>query len=223
MKLPFKRDTAAALEKAKAALAAAEAKAAELERRRQAAVIEADGYEPIAALDRELAAVNAELRFLRERVSALEAVQLEEQRQARQRDRAAAIGRVEAALPARLKAMERLEKAVKDVAVAVEALVEIQGTTLRGWPSNLEPPWSIYVGLDHAERAIFDSFSSWAPEMKRWGLSIQERAQRFRTGIPGLAAGESERHAELLEHLRAQPAPEPPAPEPDDALSEIAA
>jgi len=82
MKLPFKRDTAAALEKAKAALAAAEAKAAELERRRQAAVIEADGYEPIAALDRELAAVNAELRFLRERVSALEAVQLEEQRQA---------------------------------------------------------------------------------------------------------------------------------------------
>lgn len=216
MKLPFKRDTATAIAKAREALTAAEGKAASLTAEREALLLAEDGFDRLWSVDKQIAEAAAQAQTRRDQIAALEAVQVEEARQARQRDRAAAIGRVEAALPARLKAMERLEKAVKDVAVAVEALVEIQGTMLRGWPSNLEPPWSIYVGLDHAERAVLESFSSWAPEMRRWGLSIQERAQRIRTGISGLAAGEGERHTELLEHLRAQPAPEPVMPEPDD-------
>jgi len=218
MKLPFKRDTSTALQRARDQLAARERAAAELEQRRQNAVLEADGYEPIAALDRELAAVNAELRFLRERVSGLEAVQLEEQRQVRQRKYEAAVDRVAAMLPRRAKAAADLEAAAKAVGDALQKLHTTEQTILREWPANLPRPWLSSMDFGRAERVLANGFGVFAAVNRRWGWSFSEKVQRLGAELAGFAAGEAQHHDELIADLRAQPAPEP-----DDALSEIAA
>jgi hypothetical protein len=113
MKIPFKRDTASAIAKAREALAAAENKAVSLTAEREALLLAEDGFDRLWSVDKQIAEARAQAQTRRDQIAALEAVQVEEQRQALQKDYEAAVDHVAAMLPRRAKAAADLEAAAK--------------------------------------------------------------------------------------------------------------
>jgi len=222
VKLPFAKNTAAALEKAKAALTAAEGKAAALTAEREALLLAEDGFDRLWSVDKQIAEAAAQAQTRRDQIAALEAAQVEEQRQIRQKDYEAAVDRVAAMLPRRAKAAADFEAAAKAVGDALQKLHATEQAILRDWPANLPRPWLSSMDVGRAERVLANGFGVFAGVNRRWGWSFSEKVQRLGAEIAGFAAGEARHHDELIADLRAQPAPEPPAPESDEA-EEIAA
>ena len=222
MKLPFKRDTATALQRARDQLAAAETKAAALTAERETLVLSEVGYEEIRRVDVAIAEQHAAVRAYGDRITALEAAQLEEQRAVRQKDYEAAVDRVAAVLPRRAKAAADFEAAAKAVGDALQKLHATEQAILREWPANLPRPWLSSMDVGRAERVLANGFGVFAAVNRRWGWSFSEKVQRLGAAIAGFAADEARRADEFIADLRSQPAPEPAAPEPDE-VEEIAA
>ena len=92
MKIAFKRDVAAALAKARAGLAAAEAKIAELERARPAALVASDDdVDGVRAIERSMAEQRGTAAVYRDRIAVLEIEARQQDRQQREKDKAAEI------------------------------------------------------------------------------------------------------------------------------------
>jgi len=218
----FKQNPAAALEKAKVALATAEAKATALTAERETLVLSEVGYEEIRRVDVAIAEQHAAVRAYGDRIAALEAVLVEDARQVRQKDYEAAVDRVAAMLPRRAKAAADLEAAAKAVGDALQKLHATEQAILRDWPANLPRPWLSSMDLGRAERVLANGFGVFAAVNRRWGWSFSEKVQRLGAEIAGFADGEARHHDELIADLRAQPAPEP-EPEPEIEPEEAAA
>jgi hypothetical protein len=140
MKNPFKRDTAASLQRVIAERGAAEARIADLQSKRAAALLESDDLEQVQILDAQIATSRQTLAILADKIVALEAQLRREEIEAIAKQRAAAIEVLERKFADRLKLAEAVEVAVKTLGDAWEALLNSRSDIVEGWPADFERP-----------------------------------------------------------------------------------
>jgi hypothetical protein len=137
-----KRDVTASLEKARAQLAASEAKIAELEKARAALLLDGD-LAAITAADRALSDERALATAIRAKIGALKVEQQGERDAALLVERDAFIDTIEKKLAARRKrladAIDMIEKGAVTYAQAKD-----RRPIFKGWRSDLVPPFSDY-------------------------------------------------------------------------------
>jgi hypothetical protein len=145
MKLFKRGDPATQLKKDRAALAAGRANLVELERQRQDMLLESEGYEPIAALDRRIVEQRHALGILTDRIAKL-ALECRKAEQAKLEQ--AKLAAIEAdtvpAFAGIQKHAARLEAAVWQLAESYSALDQATKELNASWPAAVRKPayWS---------------------------------------------------------------------------------
>jgi hypothetical protein len=211
MKKPFKRDTAASLQRAIAERGAAEAKLADLQGKRKAALLEADDIEQVQILDRQIEAAHQTLGILVDKIVALEAQLAHEKVEAIAKQRAAAIEVLERKFAERLKLAEAVEAAVKNLGDTWEALLHSRSDIVEGWPDEFERP------LEADLRSRIDREFAWAlfgagkpnalkpcsiPAPSNIGLGVAGISAK------GIAGAIKVEHDVMLDRLRSLPLPD---------------
>jgi hypothetical protein len=141
MKLPtFRKDAAAGLAKAQAALTAANGRIAELEIDRLTALQESDAIEPIHALDLQIAGQRAAAATHADRVQVLRAALKEQRAEQMEAQRQAAIAEIEKRLAGQIELAKEVEAAVKQLGSSWEKLLHWRQAILGGWPAELPRP-----------------------------------------------------------------------------------
>lgn len=207
MKL-LKRDTAAALDKAKASLAADEAKIAELGRQREDLLV-GDDVAAILTLDRSIEDRGRSAAVFRDRITRLEAQLAADQRAERRRQYDDAVSAVSALLPKRNAAARAFEQAIATLAASLRAFDETGRAIVNAWPDGVpsHPMFGAdyFTGSSRAVEQIRECFDT-HPARRREALSRILAAGETATGFSRL---EIERGAELIETLRTWQPPEP--------------
>jgi hypothetical protein len=141
MKLPiFRKDAAAGLAKAQAALTAAEGRISELEIDRLTALRESDAIEPVAEIDRQIADLRKAAATHTDRVAVLKAALREQQAEETERQRQAAIAEIEKRLTGQVELAREVEQAVKNLGQKWNRLLQWRQAILGGWPDGLARP-----------------------------------------------------------------------------------
>lgn len=148
MKLPsLRRDTQAALDKARQDLAAMATAIAELARRRETALAEADDdVGTVTALDREGHELGLRLRALQDRIAFLEHKIVDEQAEQAKKDFQVAVAAIAGPVARRSEAAVALEKALADVGTAAKRFASCTASVLEQWPDGVEFPSRAYPG-----------------------------------------------------------------------------
>jgi hypothetical protein len=207
MKLPFKRDTTAVLAKARAALAAAEAKKAELQRERSAKLLETDGFDAVWALDRAIAEQHATLKVCDERITALEVLRRKELVAAQEEQRAAAIELIEKKLAVRNKTALELEAVIRRMGELFFALLDSESVA-PDWPFPAPRPGFGKIDVDGVRREMgWLLFSVGRPIRGETILPMPNNAGLGVAGIrpKGIAGIVAAHSANLLELLHNAP------------------
>ena len=223
----LKRNTQAALDRARADLAALATAIAELGHRREVALVEADDIEVVHSLDREAHDQGLKLRALHDRIAFLEHKLVDEQAEQAKRDYSAAVAKIEAALPQRQKAAEQVERALAGLASSVKEFCVATEATMQAWPADT--PWPVRVFPRHClsperlGRLVQETFeparghADKRPRQPSEYLTRAANADQHR----GFAATEKQLHDEFIADLRT--AHDPPAVIEDQTAVENAA
>jgi hypothetical protein len=212
MKLPnpFARDTASRIEATRRELAAAEATIAKMVQERAAAIADSDDVEAVRKLDALLDAEQRTTRILADRLAALEAQLGAESEQQRQKAYEAAVASIERLLPLRANAATEVQTSILALASAVRKYVEISGSIVSKWPTNVSRP-SYHLGTRRLAETLRSTFSHPALifASTKQPLSAPDLIQRAcdSSRAEGFAAGQAEGHAELIDELRQRGAP----------------
>ena len=175
MKLPFRKDPAVQLAKDRAALLAAQVNLVALEQERSGMLLSADGYEPIAALDRRIVEQRHALGILADRIAKL---QLEVRKAERARLEAAKLAAIESEIRPQFAHIEKLAAKLE---AAVHTLAEA------------------YAGLDRATKDLNATWPSAVPRPQFWGgsFSLLDIKGRITTAMRYGMSGSIERFAEF--------------------------
>jgi hypothetical protein len=183
------------LEKARADLAAIEGKLAKLAQQREQ-VLAADDVEPLLLIDQQAEQEQRRLILVQNKIALLEAQVAAEELADQRARRAAAIKRVEAMLPDRAKIVAEIEAAVKALPAMFKKLDQWHRGFVSKYPSqDLEYPFAHYLDNDRVLRRVTASLHA---------IRIEDAGE----AIDGLAAGEQQQQAELIDELRQNPAQE---------------
>jgi hypothetical protein len=219
----LRRNTAAALDKARVDLAALATAIAELQQRRDAALADDDGIDQVAAIDRQADEQGRKLRALQDKISLLESRLADEQEEQRGRDFVAAVAAIEKLLAVRTQAAVGLEKALADVGVAAKRCTS---AVLEAWPEDVSFPSRAYPGhllslgrLGALVESLFVGFEIVNPRTKlrvqpaEFVARVTGLAERVR--LTAFAATERELANEWLADLKTARDPPPVEPEPE--------
>jgi len=219
MKSPFKRrDPAEALVTARAALAAIESERAELQREREAKLVEADESE-IVDLDKRIERLDRVARARLDQVHALEIAARRQEADLREQRRAVAINVIAPKLRKREDAAAGLVSAVMRVGELYAAVTADLG--LRAdWPSDWPSPRHVNWQVERLGYGVLALLLKRCP-----GLFDDDfiRLINQRTGFDNIAERVAAHDARLLTARREMPLPEPepePAPEPEPVADE---
>jgi hypothetical protein len=202
MKLPdvLRRDTSAALQKAREDLTRLATEIAELQRQRDAALADADDIDTVVSIDRQADEQGRRLRLLQDKISLLEtkaAAEEEDRVEERYRE---AVRAVERALPARRKALLEFEEALRALTLATRKVCSVN--VFADWPRDvLEIPPDAYL----SSRNIADALCRFVGGLEL----IDRRTRREHNFLDAVLEGriicvadlEEERHAALLHAL----------------------
>jgi hypothetical protein len=233
MKL-FKRDSAAQLQKDRAALAAAKTRLAELERERADTLMAEAGWEITWKADRAAAEQQAAVSILGERIKVLqhEVRKAEQAKLMAARDKA--VDTVIAPQFQKIQALaERLQFAVEELGRAYAGLVEAQREVSRAWPGEVPKPsyweggWSLLdiagrlrTACRYAESGSFHRFSEFFG-MDRTETITAMVERQCAAAIVELKQVEITPPLLPVEHARDDDGPSAPvAPRPAQGLSE---
>ncbi len=154
MKIPFKRDVAAALAKARAGLAAAEAKIAELERARPAALVASDDdVDGVRAIERSMAEQRGTAAVYRDRIAVLEIEARQQDRQQREKDKAAEIAGHEKLLARRHAAVVEVQTNLAAFCDSLKNYIEIHRATDLKFSVDL---WPAYAPVTLVSISVID-------------------------------------------------------------------
>ena len=213
MKLPamLRRDTAALLDRARAAFAAAEARIAELGEERSAMLLSDSGFDAVWNVEKLIAEQTAVARTRADQIRALEEQLRREHLAEVERQRAAAITGLERKFAAREALAAEVEEKARSFAAAWLELLDSRAAALADWPEafprprqddlrsrvDRECPWFLF-GL--GKPTAISGCRIPAPSNE--GLGV--------TGIvpKGIAGAIEEEHANLLHRLRSLPLPD---------------
>jgi hypothetical protein len=128
------------LEKAKAALAQAEGRIAELKVEREKRLLANDETEAVRGVDREITGIAEDIGIYRQRIAKLEE-ELRDQRHAqRERTKAKQIAKLERILAKRSAIAHELQEAIKRMGDLFFELAEMRSEAVNAWPSGLPAP-----------------------------------------------------------------------------------
>jgi hypothetical protein len=209
MKLPFTRgDTVSLLQKEIDASAAAAAKLVDLQNARANVLIETDDIAVIEKHDAAIAALERQISIHTDRVAALQARALAERAAAHTRNYEASVDSIARLLPLRADAAAEVQAAILALAASVKKYVEVSGSIVSKWPTNISQP-AYQLGVARLAECLRSAFSHPALifASTRQPLAAADLVQRAcdageREQVAGFAAGEAEGHAELLADLR---------------------
>lgn len=136
----FRSNPQAGLKKAEAALAAAEARLAELASDRAVALRESDDVGAVQAVDARITETLAAVNVHRDRIVALKAAVHEQRTEELDRQRAAAIAEIERRLAGQVKLAGEVEAAVKHLGDTWNRLINWRQSIISGWPEGLPLP-----------------------------------------------------------------------------------
>jgi hypothetical protein len=140
MKIPFKRDPAGILLKVQGELAAVEAKKAELESKRAAALVEVDAdVSEIAAIEDQIEFQRCAIAVHHARVGALQGELRAQRREARAREYAAQLATVRPRLEELVTISKKIDAALSGVATSYAALTQRRDAVLADWPDGILP------------------------------------------------------------------------------------
>lgn len=143
MKIPFKRDVAAALAKARAGLTAAETKIAELEREWPAALVASDDdVDGVRAIERDIADQRSAAAVYRDRITALEIEARQQDRQQREKDKLAEIAGHEKLLARRHAAVGEVQANLAAFCNSLKNYIEIHRATDLKFSADLFPAYA---------------------------------------------------------------------------------
>jgi hypothetical protein len=214
MKLPTLRNTASALEKAKADLAACDTRLAELARQREAALA-ADDTDPVLAIDHQAEQERRRLGLLQDRAALLADRLASEQASQREADYKAAIVKLEGPLGARSQKAAKIERIAAELAAAVREFEESDSAVAQAWPSGVA--WSERVYLpgylgtswvgsrfgDVLGADLVDHRTRRAPTASEWFSRLS------RLHVSGIGEAAAEQGRAVLEDLRHAHDPQP--------------
>jgi hypothetical protein len=218
----FSRDLPGLLERERAALAAAEAKARELQEQRSSMLFEVDGFDRLWRLDREIAEQHSRAGIHSERIAALQHEEQELDRARREEQRAAAIRAIEAKLKERAAATAELETIARQLVKQFASVVADRGIR-SAWPFNAK---SVFLP-DDSEIVAHGLLHLLHRTARVSGVNIFGRDFLIplnRSTVDNLAGHVTKYNERLIASLRtADIEPEPPAAEIDVELDEAAA
>jgi hypothetical protein len=226
MKLnPFTRgDTPSLLQKEIDASAAAVAKLVDLQNARANVLIETDDITVIEKHDSAIAALQRQIDIHTDRVAALQARALAERAAAHTRNYEASVDSIARLLPLRADAAAEVQASIIALASSVKKYVEISGSIVNQWPTNISRP-AYQLGVARLAECLRSAFSHpalifastrqplAAADLVQRACSAEEREQ-----VAGFAAGEAAGHEALLGDLRGRGGvPDRPPVVPGDA------
>jgi hypothetical protein len=136
----FRANPQAGLAKAQAALAATDAKIAELEADRRTALAESDAIEPVHALDMEIAKQRAAAATYADRVQLLKPAVAEQREDERRKQYQAALLEIEKRLAKQVELAGKVEQAARDLGKLWNGLLGWRSAIISGWPASLPLP-----------------------------------------------------------------------------------
>jgi hypothetical protein len=211
MKLPFTgRNTASSLQRAIAEHDTAVAKLAELHTKRAAALLDSDELDA----DKQIEAEHRTISIQADRIIALDTRVNDEAAEARARAYETAVDSIARLLPLREAAAAEVQSAILALASAVRKYVEISGSIVAKWPTNVSRP-SYHLGTRRLGETLRNAFSHPALifASTRQPLSATDLIQRACDAAEraeGFSAGEAQGHVELLTELRQRGVPAAP-------------
>jgi hypothetical protein len=128
------------LEKAKAALAQAEARIAERKAERERRLIAGDETEAIRGLDREIIEIEADCGIYQQRIAKLEEEIRDQHHAQRERTKDKQIAKLERILANRSAIAHELQDAIKRMGDLFFELAEMRSEVINAWPGGLPPP-----------------------------------------------------------------------------------
>jgi hypothetical protein len=215
MKLPFTgRNTASSLQRAIAEHDTAVAKLAELHTKRAAALLDSDELDAVQAIDKQIEAEHRTISIQADRIIVLDTRVNDEAAEARARAYETAVDSIARLLPLREAAAAEVQSAILALASAVRKYVEISGSIVAKWPTNVSRP-SYHLGTRRLGETLRNAFSHPALifASTRQPLSATDLIQRACDAAEraeGFSAGEAQGHVELLTELRQRGVPAAP-------------
>lgn len=198
MNLPaiIKGNAAAKLERARTERGKVEALLAELRTKRDAVDVAADDYATAyESLDAKVAAQERALVIVATQIEHLQVKAADEAAAAAAVRRAQAIRQVEAMLPERLKIVAEIERAIQGIPALFARLDRWQRDFVKRYPADVEHPYLHFIDPDRVLQNTLSALRA---------IRVEDAGE----AITGLAANEAVHHAELIEDLTNNPAPE---------------
>ena len=143
---PLRRNTTAVLQSARAGLAELATAIAELARRREVALADADDIEAVHVIDREAHDQGLRLRALQDKIALLEHKLADEGREEDRKRYDAAVARIATVLPRRQKAAEQFEAALVNLAACAKEFCVSTTAIMEAWPPDTSWPERVYPG-----------------------------------------------------------------------------
>jgi len=207
MKMSFKRSTADAIKATQEDIAATEKAIADLQKDRQARLLDLSTDE-LAKTDLLIADQHRALQVHKDRLEALQAKQLEEQRQRREQEYIKAVDGIEKSLQTVASAADGFEEALSAIGPTYRKFKESIDTIYRQWPPNVPKPAAFHAGyhLDsvRALRQVHRIFVGAGTAVSPYLGRMIERADASEFGL-----AERDHHKQLIDQLRELPVPQP--------------
>jgi hypothetical protein len=200
MKIPFLVDADDAFSAVQKALAAAENKISVLELERKAKLDSADDswLVDVDRIDRDLASNRANVGVYQERLVALKRRQRDQDMARRDQIKASGIAEIKKRLVRRRTATEKLEQALKQVAVAFAELDGSDIAVFEGWSEVLPPAHR----LAYCRASIHEALSSRRIIRPMAAGIVRELAERVPLNLVGAI---DEKSSDLIAELEATP------------------
>jgi hypothetical protein len=200
MKIPFLVDADDAISAVQNALAAAENKISALEMERKAKLDSADDnwLVDVARIDRERVSTRAIIGVYQERLIALKRRQRDQDMARRDQLKASGIAEIKKRLVRRRTATEKLEQALKQVAVAFAELDAADIAVFENWSEVLPPAHR----LVYCRASIHEALSSRRIIRPMAAGIVRELAERVPLNLVGAI---DEKSADLVAELEATP------------------
>jgi hypothetical protein len=195
----FRKDAAGMLEKARADLGKVEAAIAEFERKRHAALVEADDVKDIAAIDAAIVANGRAVQILRDRIEALTVEVCRQEAERREQQRAAALQNIAKRLESRAATAVRLMAAVRQVG-ELAATLTADGGVKEAWP--FASPRFVHWQADNIGHGILALLLQQAPAL--FDTELVKLINR-RVGLDDIAGRIDSHNTMLFAALRDMP------------------
>jgi hypothetical protein len=163
-----------------------------------------DGNEAEAKrADDEMANERDHIARLKDQIVLLEEIAAGDEQKRRQIDYDNALALVEKNwLPGLKSRLTDVEKAIAALTVAIEAVVDLQHSKLKEWPTELPRPLKSQMSTDLIERTLAVAFGIFDKKHARWNWTLDEKLEHVRAKAALLTGTQAKLYDEMISDLK---------------------